>query len=114
MNEDQIYFRALVRRQTGWRYVRWMQLLGGAINIVVGTFFVYEAHKRASATDVWDGDAVLLYPLGMIMFCMGGVLCAWTILIWQGDPVVALLLKLMRKTGATELETPNNDKKDAH
>ena len=100
MSEDERHYRALIRRQAGWRYIRWMQLFGSAINIAVGMFFVYEAHKRASVTDVWDGDAVLLYPLGMLMFCMGGVLCAWTLSMWRGDPVVALLLALLRKTDA--------------
>ncbi|MGA2866257.1 MAG: hypothetical protein ABSF95_17425 [Verrucomicrobiota bacterium] len=87
----------LAKRHANWRRDRWFHLLGGAINIAVGAFFLSVAQERASSAVAWDQEAVLLYPISIAMLTTGGVLAARALSKWRGDPVVAVLLGLLHR-----------------
>jgi hypothetical protein len=109
MNLDEKHYCILVRRHKGWRYARWFQLIASVINIGVGIFFLSQAHRRASKVESWDEEVVLFYPIGFVLFAVGTMLIALAITNWRGDPVVSLLLMLLRKTG----NEPQDERGDA-
>jgi hypothetical protein len=98
MNSDKENCRALVKRHARWRYVRWLKFLGGVLSLGSGTLLLCEAHKRASAAEIWDEEAVLLYPMGITLVALGLMLSVVVLATWRGDPIAALLLTVLRKT----------------
>jgi hypothetical protein len=107
MNTDEDYVRTLIERQTKWRYLRWFQLLSSVLGLVGAALLLCEAHKRASAAELWDEDAVVLYPMGMALLVVGLMLLVMLLFTWRGDPVIAVVLSLLRRTDRAAFTSRN-------
>jgi hypothetical protein len=109
MRTNESHYQELVKRNSRWRYMRWLQLLGGIIVLSLGAFYVLAAHKRASTNEGIDNEIVVYYPLGMILFAYGTTIAINVLAKWSGDPLLALFLNWYPSSTKSGLPEPTNE-----